>query len=278
MTAPVFPLDVYEYTSFVRGDSDGFFLARQQFARLAESLWHRGDDEKVAVTSSDAGRCAAAVQAEIRGDYDLPDADYASRDNGTLNGAWLACLLKVAIEARHPEFYCRLETDTAALGVGGHTDLAVYETVGAGGDAECVYVVEFKCSQSWSVRPPHVPGKDAAKTPANVHQLLQAGHRALADGASAFTVYVKGDGEVHAQGDYEVTPEGLVYLYGADDDTPALGDVAAEYARLASGEKDPSRDYQCASCRWSACDRNVNPQKPAPDLAAMLTASVEAPT
>jgi hypothetical protein len=98
----------------------------------------------------------------------------------------------------------------------------------------------------------------------------------LADGASAFTVYVKGDGEVHAQGDYEVTPEGLVYLYGADNDTPALGDVAAEYARLARGEKDATKAYQCQGCRWSACDRNVNPARvtSSADLLSALTASV----
>lgn len=243
MTHSDFPVNIAEYIASARSDAALFRKARTTFADLSPHLWDRGDAKKTAITSSDAGRCAAQVKAECAGLYDIPDSEFTSRDSGTMNGALVACLLRVGIEERHPEYLVAIEATGGWGGIDGHTDLLVTEA-----DGRAVWCVELKHTASFSVRPPHEPGKDATRTPANVHQILQACHRALAHGSSIATVFVQGAGGVSAQGDYEVS----TWVQFVKD----------EYARLARGEKDATRDFQCAGCRWSKCERNRNALKP----------------
>lgn len=254
MTA--FPVQIHDYLEAARGDERLFLAARKLFH--ARDHFERSDEKKVAITASDAGRCAAQVQAEIRGEYDLPDADFGSRDAGTLRGAWAACLLGAAIEDKHDDVSCLREETRSYDGVSGHADLTAYalDALGMTDLTRCLWVVEIKTTASFTVRPPHVEGKTV---PNNIHQAYQACQRALAHGAPIFTVYTMGPGDAFDQSDYPVD-----YQWTAD--------TRAEYERLRRGEKDARRDYQCAGCQWSKCEKN--PRAPERPLLELLEASL----
>ena len=256
MSATPFPVPIAEYVERARADAALFLDARMLFADRADKLFDRGDHAKTAITSSDAGRCSKQTLAEIAGEYDLPDGDYWSRDAGTLQGAWVACLLATAIEASHLDYFCVLEHTSSFEGVSGHSDVGVYCREDS---SVCAWTIELKHTASFSVRPPHEPGKTV---PANIGHALQACQRALADGAPLASVFTKGAGGAWDQSDYDVSSW--------------LEPVRAEYARLARGEADATKAWQCQGCRLSSCARNTNPLRPPTELLAALEASVKA--
>jgi hypothetical protein len=278
-----FPIDANDYFKRVRRDPALHARAARLYAERAASVFER--PPKMAISRSDAGRCGLQVKAEIAGGYDLPDDGFEARDQGTLRGLYKACCLKVAIEAEEPTLYVVLEHEAAWGGIGGHSDLGVYEAAGVGGDAECLWVLEIKHPEQYDVIPPHLPRLSKGKKtmgdelqPPRWDFVVQGGHSALADDAPIFSVAIWGLGSSYAQGDYELF-EDLVYLLGAGEEATSLVSVAEEYARIALGEMDPSRpDFMCKSCRVSTCFHNENPLKgtDAVDLTAVLTQSVEA--
>lgn len=71
MTHSDFPVNIAEYIASARSDAALFRKARTTFADLSPHLWDRGDAKKTAITSSDAGRCAAQVKAECAGLYEI---------------------------------------------------------------------------------------------------------------------------------------------------------------------------------------------------------------
>jgi hypothetical protein len=263
---PFAPPDVAAYLLAARRDPAKVAAAWALVRAL--SLFER--EPKTRISRSDCGRCALDVWAEIHGRYDLPDAKFAPRDRGTLTGAWRAALLKVEIESRHDDVLVALEHESDYRGVVGHSDLIVC----AKSDAllkQALWVWEAKDSAAFTIRPPHEPGKTV---PPNTHHVLQTALGALSVDAPDLMVSTFGpsagadppDDKSENHSEYDV------------DSWKALVDEEIDRLRTAERKEpppaDPRFDYQCEGCRYSACSRNRNPLKPAPDLAALLEASV----
>ena len=125
-----------------------------------------------------------------------------------------------------------------------------------------VWVVEIKHTQSFSVRPPHEPGKDAAKTPANTHHIIQAVHRALAHGAPVASVYVKGAGEASCQEDYDVE-------VGPSTSSPSTSGCGA-------ARRTPPRRFSAVTAAGRRASATRTPLRAQPDVLALLATSIEA--
>ena len=193
---------------------------------------------------SDAGSCSRELWAKQRDLLDIPeDAKAGIRmDNGSLVGAWLACLLKVALEQSDPGFFVTLETELEHDGKVGHADATIRYA------GEPYAVVEFK----WSAWPGKTDGE------AKQQHLLQAGTYAEAYGASrAFVVTYFAS--AWAKGEW--------LTVNAMETEWWHGEIKDEYARLAKAlqpkmpDPDPPESYLCKSCRFSDCERNENPLK-----------------
>ncbi len=247
MTSSPFPVPAKAYIEATRANPELAAIAVALFAKHSASLLVR--PPKTAITRSDAGRCGAQVAAEIAGEYDIPDSGFESRDKGSLLGLWRACFLKVAIETRHPDWYCLLEVERDYNGIVGHSDLTAYERA----RNLAWWTWETKSVEKFDVIAPHLPvlsKKDGRVLhEPNLRYITQTGLGALAEGSPGFSVSVFGIGGAYAQGDY-ITAE---WEQAVED----------EYARVARGEMDPTMDYQCKSCRVGRCPKNRNENRPA---------------
>jgi hypothetical protein len=250
-------VNVEELCAWARTDADALEYARGIFIYESGRLF-ADRPARTTITGSDAGSCALALWATLHEQNDIPDTSFYARDRGTLLGAWYGSLLKAAMEKRGLGLVT-LEAESAYLGVPGHVDAALYD------NGQCVRVYDFKTTAAFKTPEPHELKKNGE---GDLHYCFQVAGYALGLGAPEFSIV-------------RLCGAGLVIQ--SDYDTPSWADsVAKEYARLRTAESDtpppadPSRAYLCASCLYGACSQNMNPQKPAPDLAAMLTASVEA--
>jgi hypothetical protein len=239
--------------------------ALDYYAQIAPIVLRRNHERKPgALRASDAGRCSRELWADLNGKLDLrEDAKGALRmDNGTLMGAWFACLLKVGLEAVRPELLVELELTVEHDGTPGHVDATIDEVFVDDeheGFRETQAAVEFKWS-AWTgdwrgdCKPfqRDQSGKYGLATDAPQHLVT------IYYASSPDRLYIKNEGWI--EGNYLVTH--------AFETAATEPQVEAEYARLSKAlaiempEPDPPEGWRCKVCRFSLCDRNRNPLKP----------------
>lgn len=225
-----------------RTDPDLLEEARLLHASLAGEVLSRNHDRtRGQLRVSDAGACTRELWAKDRELLDIPeDAKGALRmDNGSLFGAWGACLLKAALEHADARYVVHLEHEVEYDGTPGHIDAAIAF------DGAPLATVECKWTAS--------PKVDLEAKP---QHRLQSGRYGLAYKAPQHFVVVY-YACAWAKGDYLV-------VHAFDTDETAF-DVALEYERLQEAlgdeipEPNPPEEYLCKSCRYGQCERNQNP-------------------
>lgn len=233
--------------------------ARAHHSAIAAAVLSRNHDRVPGqLRISDAGSCQRELWAKNLGLLDIPeDAKSSLRmDNGSLFGAWVACLLKAGIEAdAERDWRVLAEVETSHDGIPGHVDAVILESVlGALATVEC----------KWTASP------KVYRDPQPSHR-VQSGAYALGERAPQHFVVVYFACS-WAKDDFLV-------VHSFDTDETAF-DVAIEYGRLRGAlaetmpDPDPPEAYLCKSCRFSKCERNANPNRPAPDVAAALERSL----
>lgn len=196
---------------------------------------------------SDAGACSLSLWAEIHGKLDIGE-NYQTLDSrmqpGQLDGARTACLIAAGIKCFYWPLTVQLEQLLDHELVPGHADIIVYA------EPDPIEVVECKLT---------LYGK-GIKPPEEEHRywIYQACLYAMHVGAPTFVVLV------HAPAAWS-GPSRAAFRYYTDD---WRLETVEEYARLAQAmrddppEADPPQDWRCKSCRYSQCERNVNPLRP----------------
>jgi hypothetical protein len=209
-------------------------------------------ERRAEIRPSDFGSCRLSLWAEVHGKADIPrhgiDDVLTRLDLGTLIGAWEACLLA---ENCAP-WLASLEYEPIG---GGHIDVLLTDPE----TGENV-VAEFKSNyETGTIKHPLEKGNNRA-------HVLQAGDYATRPDVGArrmIIVYVKPaakKGERFAQ--FEIDAEGWAQA------------VIEERARLAPAlafdppTPDPQFFWSCHTCRYSACKKNLNKNRPA--IAAAL--------
>ena len=204
---------------------------------------------------SDSGACALALWADIHGKLDIPE-NLEMRDSrmepGIVDGARTACLIAAGIKRWFWPLTTILEYPTGD-DVPGHADVIVMA------EPDPVEVVECKLTMySQPSPPPEEPNK---KGEDHRYWIYQACRYALDVEAPSFVVLV------HSPGAWN-PPTRRAFRY----ETAAWRDeTLREYARLATalGDTPPPADareeFRCRSCRFSQCERNVNPLRPVVD-------------
>lgn len=253
-------MDYNEYIDYVAVVND--VLLDPDKLKMAQEIWR---DEVAAETmsrnhertpfqlrTSDAGRCMRELWAEMHGERDLPESPETllmKLHQGTLSGAWVACLLKSGLRDK----YCvELEKEIVFPdGRTGHADIAVYQNPFSESQ-KCLEVVDCKWT-AWS-------GVVEAPEDRNPYQCLSTGSYALALGAPTFVILASSPAAnyrckklnqyryVTEQWKERIETEYMRLEYGLADDMP---------------EGDPSADWRCKVCRFSACEKNKNKMKPA---------------
>ena len=220
-------------------------------AVAADVLSRNHEREPGALRISDAGRCRRELWAELNGKRDLRDdpEGLLSRMNlGSLDGAWIACLLAAALEAK--QYVARVEITLEHEGVKGHCDLGIYSKA-----LVPLRLIECKMSM-WT-------GAHDGPKP---YHISQSGKYALGGGFPEFQVIthfpatqVRWDKTIGARvSEPHIFPSDVFRT----DDYVAI--VTKEYERLRGAlakempEGDPAEDFRCRSCRFSACERNAN--------------------
>ena len=217
--------------------------ARSLHGIIAGDVLSRNHDrEPGTIRASDAGSCTRWLWANLNGKLDIPDDPKAElrKDNGSLFGAWLACLLKAYLEAQDPQTDVFLEAETADVGNPGHIDAAIID------HGIAAATVELK----WSAWPGKTDGQ------AKPQHRIQSGKYAQAFGAPVHFV-VTYFASAWAKGDWLT-----VHAFTTEE---TAFDVEVEYDRLKGAlavdmpEPDPPEEYLCKSCAFSKCELNVNP-------------------
>jgi hypothetical protein len=222
----------------------------------ADTLSRNHDRAPGTLRASDAGRCQRELWADLNGKRDLPEDPQGllKMNGGSLMGAWLACLLAAAVEAKG--YAADVEVETEHEGVSGHCDLVIGENNTASEEITPLLVIEFKWS-AWS-------GAHDGPKP---YHITQAGKYALAVGAPEFQI-VQYFPSTQARWDKTIGAKvSEPHIFPSEvfrtDDYAAI--VAKEYTRLRGALSvemaidDPAESFRCRSCRFSGCDRNTNP-------------------
>lgn len=229
----------------------------------ASAIWKRVSpvlfdkhDERDGLRVSDAGQCVRSLWNEIHTASKVftPDVQLFNLDEGTMTGAWFACLLAASLEA--DGYYVELEPEVDHNGTPGHIDLFYHfveytDTFGVfhgAPDAPKTGVVEFKrTNQSWSIKAPHEPNKSGETKRYQILQLMAyCAAKGVNDGAIV-TVAPSWDGKMRCD------------WYELDDWRDA---VAGEQMRLSAAvgpvepEGDASEAFRCRGCPVLACSRN----------------------
>jgi hypothetical protein len=238
--------------------------AQAYHAEIASSVLSRNHDrEPGKLRISDAGACSRELWAKMNGKLDLPEdpKSLLRMHNGSLFGAWMACLLKAGLESPGPResgYVVIAENEVEHDGIPGHVDVVVLRATESG-IAPTLATIEFKWS-AWTgdwrndCKPAHriQSGKYALAEAAPQHFVV------IYYAASPATIYVKDEG-ARIPGNYLV-----VHPFETDE---TAFDVAVEYDRLAAAltkdmpDADPPEEYLCKSCKFSACKLNKNPLK-----------------
>jgi hypothetical protein len=244
--------------------------AQAYHAEIASGVLSRNHDrEPGKLRISDAGACSRELWAKMNGKLDLPEdpKSLLRMHNGSLMGAWMACVLKAGLEEDRPDLQIIAESEVAHDGIPGHVDVTVYRRPAKFLPAEAT--VEMKWS-AWTgdwrsdCKPSHriQSGKYALAEAAPQHFVVNY------YAASPATIYVKDEG-ARIPGNYLV-----VHPFETDE---TAFDVAKEYDRLSAAlnvempEPDPPEAYLCRSCRFSKCEKN--PAYTAPGLLEKLEES-----
>jgi hypothetical protein len=222
----------------------------------AAAIWKRVSptlfdphDERNGLRVSDAGQCVRSLWAEIHVAPKVftPDVQLFNLDEGTLTGAWFACLLEASLEA--DGYAVELEPEVSLNGTPGHIDLFFRDTTDGKYEWEREEgVVEFKrTNQSWSIKAPHEPNKSGETKRYHILQLMAyCAAKGVNDGAIV-TIAPSWDGKMR------------VDWYELDDWRDA---VAGEQMRLSAAlgpvepEGDAAEGFRCRGCPVIACSRN----------------------
>jgi hypothetical protein len=232
--------------------------AREYHAEIAGDVLLRNHERAPgSLRISDAGSCSLELWAKLNDKLDIPEEpkSFLRMNNGSLMGAWLACLLKAGLEKAH-DWRTLLETTVSHDGIPGHVDATVLSGLMA-----CEATVEFKLS-AWTgdwrgdCKPAH---------------RLQSGKYALAERAPQHFVvvyYASSPDRIYDKATKEwFAGEWLVVHPFTTEETEF--DVALEYERLRAAlskdapAADPPEAWNCKYCRYSKCERNKNPNRPA---------------
>ena len=216
--------------------------------------------------ASDAGRCVRELWAELNDARDLSEDPQGllKMNTGSLIGAWLACLTAAAAESHG--YACVAEVvlgGAPGADVSGHADLSI------GVDKDGVFaplgIVEYKYS-AWT-------GEHGGP---KAYQVVQTGKYARLCGAPEFCVVTYYPGTQarfdKSLGTKVAQPHIEPSQWYRTDDPTISAQITSEYARLKNAfsaempEGDPGEAFRCRSCRFAACERNINvlnPKKPA---------------
>jgi hypothetical protein len=216
--------------------------------------------------ASDCGRCSLEYASDVHGLHDL-ERDSDTRlmlDNGSIMGAWLACLLGAAM--KNPEdgstpVTVLFEHETTYRGVKGHCDALVCYL----GEGRYLYdPVEFKTTRGGGeIKPAH------ERAP---YQCQQTACYAAAPEirAERFTVITLGAnvGSSRAGMPY---PKMRADSYVTADFLPELDTEIERLTRLTTTQRydllvpenmtelaDATAPFRCASCNFGLCARNTN--------------------
>jgi hypothetical protein len=250
--------------------TDAELLSRAQFyhSEIAGEVLSRNHERKNGgLRASDAGSCSLELWADINGKLDIPESPKGllRMNNGSLVGAWLACLLKAGLEdASSNAIFVECERTVLHDGIPGHVDATLFVGDEDGG-SKVLATVEFKLS-AWTgdwrgdCKPAH---------------RIQSGKYALAESAPQHFVvvyYASSPDRIYDKAAKEwFNGEWLVVHPFSTEETEF--DVALEYERLRAAlskdapEADPPEAWNCKYCRFSKCPRNKNPNRPATALA-----------
>lgn len=259
-SAPVEPTTGLDYVELIR-----FALNRRDVRREAWEIFRATvegglllHDDGAHPRISDVGRCSLEFVTGMRDMHDLErplDVQLLMLDQGTLSGAWNAALLAAALPGR-----VTLEPHVNLRGIPGHIDALVALD---GGTFE---VVEFKLSQSGGqLRSPKEAGK--------LYQIAQAGMYAdaIAEGgarADSFVVITSGPnvGSNKYGVPYPKMRQDRYFVAdfrneidGEIERLLTLGALDTPSAPLPPA--DAKEEWRCASCCFSACERNRNSQR-----------------
>lgn len=236
-------IDVERYLRIALLDRKLRAQAKMHFISLlveGDLLDHQ--DHGHAIRPSDFGSCGLSLHATVHDLETLPrepiDEQLTRLDSGSLLGAWQACLLKAAAESDGWDI--RLEYEPKG---GGHIDALCcslrlpFERI----------AVEFKTIYEGGTPIKRPTIKD------NENHLLQSADYADRTASTMALCYLKlsaKKGERFGQFDFEPAP--------------FVPYVVAERARLAPalGDEKPAADpqafYSCYTCRYGACEKNLN--------------------
>lgn len=228
------PFDIWELCAKARQDERLLNEARVLLAEDA-ARWF-AIQKRNGLRSSDSGRCARELWADIHGYLDIPqepEGQINRLDIGTVMGAWYACLFSVALSEFTP-YTCTREEQITDEGIPGHMDICVYH-----GDL-ALWVIDIKSNY-------------AARNPgeAKEYQCLQVGRYARGKGAALFSIFT-------------VTPATSSPMHRQDDyRTQDWSDrISAETERLSVAAGDlmppasPPQAWRCRYCRFTLCEKN----------------------
>jgi hypothetical protein len=205
-------------------------------------------DERHGLRVSDAGACVRALWNEVHGvtEKAFPaDVQLFNLDDGTMGGAWFACLLAASLEA--DEYWVDLEPEVEHDGTPGHIDLYfAWLCVDGVPSVTPGYepgVVEFKRT-NWSGTLDH-PEKSKR------YHILQAAKYAAAKGVEDFAVVTVGPAARGAKMRAD-------WFKTGDWQHAVIGEWMRLSAALGDNEPvgDPDAPFRCKGCPVIKCDRN----------------------
>ena len=244
-------IDIAERIRHAATDETLRAAASEIWKRVSPTLFDP-HDERTGLRVSDAGQCVRALWNEVHTAPKVfePDVQLFNLDEGTLTGAWFACLLAASLKA--DGYLVELEPEVSFNGTLGHIDLyfqaeAPLTRLKLGLPPENG-VVEFKrTNQSWSIKAPHEPNKSGETRRYQILQLMAyCAAKGVNDGAIV-TIAPSWDGKMR------------VDWYDLDLWRDA---VSGEQMRLSAAlspvepEGDASEAFRCRGCPVIACPRN----------------------
>lgn len=127
--------------------------ASEIWKRVAPTIFSQ-NHERNGLRVSDAGNCVRQVFAKVNGTPESFESQVQlfNLDEGTMTGAWWACLLAASLDA--DGWFCEFEPTVAYDGIPGHIDLFFRDTTDDKYEWEREEgVVEFKKTGSWKAAP-----------------------------------------------------------------------------------------------------------------------------
>lgn len=252
-----------------------FQQARKNFQDVAPNLFA---PHEVELSASAAGACVLERWAYLHGELALPD-DYqqsvVKRDGGTLYGAWIAALFAAGYEDLTLD-KVMVEVVGNHEGIPAHVEIVIlshkfvdlpadyFDDLGDGWQQRFAGVKGEMHETSWviEIKTSFFGGEFSGS---REYHILQAAKEALCVGAPGFSVLNVLPAATR-RGGTSVKPRHFVQ----DDFRTAdyLEAVKTEYTRLEAAKRDlaPIGDakeaWRCASCQYSACERNPRTRIP----------------